>query len=93
MASVSGSLWFPGLLDWCTGRPLAASPDVAYLSLGKKEHKTPNRMMRGVLDATRGFEALLRERGVETTLELNPGNHFCEPDARTARGIAWLLRA
>lgn len=50
-------------------------------------------MMRGVLDATRGFEALLRERGVETTLELNPGNHFCEPDARTARGIAWLLRA
>ena len=93
MASVSGSLWFPGLLDWCTGRPLAASPDVAYLSLGKREHKTPNRMMRGVLDATRGFEALLRERGVETTLELNPGNHFCEPDARTARGIAWLLRA
>ena len=93
VASVSGSLWFPGLLDWCTGRPLAASPDVAYLSLGKKEHKTPNRMMRGVLDATRGFEALLRERGVETTLELNPGNHFCEPDARTARGIAWLLRA
>ena len=82
-----------GLLDWCTGRPLAASPDVAYLSLGKREHKTPNRMMRGVLDATRGFEALLRERGVETTLELNPGNHFCEPDARTARGIAWLLRA
>ena len=93
VASVSGSLWFPGLLDWCTGRPLAASPDVAYLSLGKREHKTPNRMMRGVLDATRGFEALLRERGVETTLELNPGNHFCEPDARTARGIAWLLRA
>ncbi|WP_288713956.1 alpha/beta hydrolase [uncultured Parolsenella sp.] len=93
VASVSGSLWFPGLLDWCTGRPLAASPDAAYLSLGKREHKTPNRMMRGVLDATRGFEALLRERGVETTLELNPGNHFCEPDARTARGIAWLLRA
>ena len=50
-------------------------------------------MMRGVLDATRGFEALLRKRGVETTLELNPGNHFCEPDARTACGIAWLLRA
>lgn len=93
VASVSGSLWFPGLLDWCTERPLAASPDAAYLSLGKKEHKTPSRMMRGVLDATRGFEALLRERGVETTLELNPGNHFCEPDARTARGIAWLLRA
>ena len=50
-------------------------------------------MMRGVLDATRGFEVLLRERGAETTLELNPGNHFCEPDVRTARGIAWLLRA
>lgn len=63
MASVSGSLWFPGLLDWCTGRPLAASPDVAYLSLGKREHKTPNRMMRGVLDATRGFERCFASAG------------------------------
>lgn len=93
VASVSGSLWFPGLLDWCAGRPLAASPDVAYLSLGKKEHKTPNRMMRGVLGRNAWFRGAASRARVETTLELNPGNHFCEPDARTARGIAWLLRA
>lgn len=90
-ASVSGSLWFPGLIEHCTGRPLVSIADAVYLSLGKKEHKTPNRLMRDVLARTRGFEALLRSRNVDVTFELNPGNHFSEPDARCARGIAWLL--
>ena len=64
---------------------------LVYLSLGKKETKTPNRMMRHVLDDTRAMEELLRGRGVDTAFELNPGNHFAETDARMARGIKWLL--
>lgn len=90
-ASVSGSLWFPGLIDYCASHALATTPDAVYLSLGKKEHKTPNRLMRDVLARTRDVEALLRSRNVDVTFELNPGNHFSEPDARCARGISWLL--
>lgn len=90
-ASASGSLWFPGFVERAADKPLVADPHAVYLSLGKKETKTPNRMMRHVLDDTRAMEALLQSRGVETTFELNPGNHFAETDARMARGIAWLL--
>ena len=48
-------------------------------------------MMRHVLDDTRAMEALLVERGIATTLELNPGNHFAQTDLRMARGIHWIL--
>lgn len=90
-ASASGSLWFPGFIDYAHEHAMAVTPDSAYLSLGKKETKTPNRMMRHVLDDTRTMEALLVERGIPTTLELNPGNHFTQTDLRMARGIRWIL--
>lgn len=48
-------------------------------------------MMRHVLDDTRAMETLLVERGILTTLELNPGNHFAQTDLRMARGIHWVL--
>ena len=70
---------------------MAVTPDAVYLSLGKKETKTPNRMMRHVLADTRAMEELLIERGIPTTMELNPGNHFAQPDLRMARGIRWIL--
>lgn len=90
-ASASGSLWFPGFIDYAHEHAMAVTPDTVYLSLGKKEAKTPNRMMRHVLDDTRTMEALLVGRGIPTTLELNPGNHFAQTDLRMARGIHWIL--
>lgn len=90
-ASASGSLWFPGFIDYAHEHAMAVTPDSAYLSLGKKETKTPNRMMRHVLEDTRAMEKLLGERGIPTTLELNPGNHFAQTDLRMARGIHWIL--
>lgn len=89
-ASASGSLWYEGWLDYAAGHELARVPERAYLSLGSKEHRTPNRLMREVRDATGATEALLAERGAQTTFELNPGNHFAQTDLRMARGIAWL---
>ena len=91
MASASGSLWFPGFIDYARERTMTATPDAAYLSLGKKETKTPNRMMRHVLDDTRAMEELFIEHDIPTTLELNPGNHFALTDLRMARGIHWIL--
>ena len=90
-ASASGSLWFPGFIDYARERTMTATPDAAYLSLGKKETKTPNRMMRHVLDDTRAMEELFIEHDIPTTLELNPGNHFTQTDLRMARGIHWIL--
>lgn len=90
-ASASGSLWFPGFIDYAHEYTMSNAPDAVYLSLGKKETKTPNRMMRHVLEDARAMEKLLGERGIPATLELNPGNHFAQTDLRMARGIHWIL--
>lgn len=91
VASVSGSLWFPGFAEYLDENLLQGALDVAYLSLGKKEHKTPNRMMREVLADTKRCEQTLQDRGAKTLFERNPGNHFSEPALRSAKGIAWML--
>lgn len=91
VASVSGSLWFPGFAEYLDENLPQNALDAAYLSLGKKEHKTPNRMMREVLADTKRCEQILQDRGVKTLFERNPGNHFSEPALRSARGIAWML--
>ena len=64
-----------------------------YLSLGDKEEKTRNPVMRTVGDNIRKQYELLQADPVcgKCTLEMNPGNHFKEPDIRTAKGFAWLL--
>ena len=90
-ASASGSLWFPGFIDYAHEHTMPNTSGAVYLSLGKKETKTPNRMMRHVLDDTRAMEELLIERGIPATMELNPGNHFAQTDLRMARGIHWIL--
>ena len=91
VASASGSLWYEGWLGFARGQEPATWPERAYLSLGSKEHKTPNRLMRNVRTATEQTRDLLCSHGVECTFELNPGNHFQDPDLRMARGIRWIL--
>ncbi len=90
-ASISGSLWFPGFTEYFEENLPQGALDVAYLSLGKKEHKTPNRMMREVLADTKRCEQILQDRGAKTLFERNPGNHFSEPALRSAKGIVWML--
>ncbi len=89
--SASGSLWYPGFLEKLKETELPARPDAVYISLGGKEAKTNNPVMSQVEIRTRAVRDLLAERGVTVTLEMNPGNHFREPDLRTAKGISWIL--
>ncbi len=90
--SVSGSLWFPGFNEYLACHAFPHRPYRVYFSLGKKETRTPSRLLRNVSDATQGAYELLCLRGIESVFEWNPGNHFKDPDLRTAKGIAWVLR-
>ena len=47
--------------------------------------------MGRVGDAIRSGYDLLKDK-IDVMLEWNEGNHFREPDLRTAKGFAWLLR-
>lgn len=88
-AAASPSMWFPGLMEYLRGN--ACGCGAVYLSLGNREEKTANPVMRTVGDRIREGYELLRSRGVRCTLEWNSGGHFKEPDLRTAKAFAWVL--
>ena len=89
VAGVSPSVWFPGFLDHVKANPMRCG--TVYLSLGDREEKTRNPIMASVGDRIRELDRFLRGQGYHSTLEWNPGNHFREPDLRTAKGFAWLI--
>ena len=90
-ASMSGSLWFPGIKEYCMSHEMKRKPDKLYLSLGNKEAKTRNKLLTTVQDNTEAFAAYYRELGIDVTYELNPGNHFKDAELRSARGIKAIL--
>lgn len=91
IASASGSLWFPGFCGYVRGHELKARLDRLYLSLGDLESRTDNRYLAPVQENTEEIAAYMKSLGINTTFELNPGNHFRSPNERMAKGIAWIL--
>lgn len=89
VAAASPSAWFPGFVDYAKNN----TPQTAaiYLSLGDKEEKTRNPVMATVGTSIRQLHDIFREKEIPCILEWNEGNHFREPDLRTAKGFAWLL--
>ena len=90
VAAASPSVWFPGFTDYMKEHSIKTG--VVYLSLGDKEAKTKNPVMASVGDRIKEAEAILKERGVKTALEWNPGNHFTDSGLRTAKAYAWVLK-
>ena len=93
-ACCSGSLWFPGWGDYANNRTLPKD-SLLYLSLGKKEEHTRNRVMATVGEQTRKQAALASEQleSGRFTLHWEEGGHFSEPTRRLLRGFEWLLSA
>ncbi len=89
VVAASPSVWYPGWMDYERANPIQARR--VYLSLGLKEEKTRNAVMRQVGDCIRLLEQELRGRGVDVTLQWNPGGHFMPSDERCAKGYSWAL--
>ena len=91
IASVSGSLWFPGLMDYITSHEMKRLPDCVYFSLGDLERRTRNPCLKTVQESTERIRSFYAGHGIDTFFRLNPGNHFKNADQRTAAGISWIL--
>ena len=93
VASASGSFWYPGFMDYVQKHELTRKPERIYFSLGNKEAKTQNRILQPVEENTRSLERFYARQGIQTVLEMNPGNHFQDGAERMAKGIAWMVDA
>ncbi len=89
VAAASPSIWFPGFTEHMKENRIHT--DCVYLSLGDREEKTGNPVVGTVGDRIRQAHVLLKDRGLNTILEWNPGNHFKDADIRTAKGFAYII--
>ena len=91
IASASGSFWFPDFLQYVQAHKPKRLPERIYFSLGDREAKTRNKLLQSVEENTNWLQNWYREMGIETILEMNPGNHFQNAAGRMAKGIAWVI--
>lgn len=92
VASVSGSMWYPGFREYIRDNAPRTVMERAYFSLGDKESRTRHPLMGQVDACTSDIVEAVRSRCPDTVFQWNPGNHFNSPERRMARAIAWLLR-
>ena len=89
-ASMSGSLWFPGFIDFAKNNTPLKVPEKLYLSLGDKESKVRNPLLSSVETNTTIIADHFGKLGTDTVFEHNPGNHFTDIPARIFKGISQI---
>ncbi len=90
-ASMSGSLWYPEFRQFVIDNKPLRPVERLYISLGDKEDRTRQPLLRTVRENTEAIAEHYRSLGINVTYELNEGNHFREPELRTAKGIKAIL--
>ena len=78
-------------MEYVKGRKTSASN--IYLSLGDREEKTKNSVMKTVGDNIRALSEIYSDSGIKNYLEWNEGNHFKDADIRTAKAFAWCINS
>ena len=90
IAAVSPSVWYKKWIEYVeTEKTLS---EKIYLSLGDTEEKTKHQILSKIGDNIRKQHEILENSGnMKTVLEWNEGNHFKNPDIRTAKGFLWVM--
>ena len=94
IGAVSGSFWFPGLLDYVDQQLSGGVVGLthAYLSLGDREARTPNPQIMHVRENAELLASKLQNAGITSTFELNRGNHFQNVEGRIQKALDWLVK-
>lgn len=90
IAAVSPSVWYKKWIEYVEAeKPLS---EKIYLSLGDTEEKTKHQILSKIGENIRKqYEILEKSENMKTILEWNEGNHFKNPDIRTAKGFLWVI--
>lgn len=91
MISGSGSFWFPDFDTYAKEHQLVRKPLSIYFSLGKEESHTAYPIFNTVQVRTDWLYHWYQDMGIDTTLVMEPGDHYTDPWSRMCRGIAWTL--
>ena len=91
VASISGSLWYDGFVEWFKEQELHA--DRYFLSLGNKEVKSKNERLASVESCTEATLQIIRDKNKEITFITDEGNHFDFFRERLEKAIKVIMPA
>lgn len=91
IASVSGSLWYPGWKDFVEANPPAHPLAALWLSLGKKEAKARPPFSIGK-EAALASAGQLSSFAQRSTFVWHEGGHFHNIPGRIAEALCWLFQ-
>ena len=89
VAAASPSIWFPDFISYMEDNKIKTNH--VYLSLGDKEEKTKNPTMSKVGFLVKEAYELLKNNNINCVLKWESGNHFKDPDLRTANAFSWII--
>lgn len=87
IASLSGSFWFPGFIDWMKKISVPDKKGKGFFLLGNQESKSPVKAFESVEINTREALEILKNHGIDVEFESVPGNHFSDPIPRLDRAF------
>lgn len=91
VASMSGSFWYQGWVDYVESLDLDKNGCGAFFSLGDREHKAREKILRSVRDDTDITIRALESWGVKVQHHLVPGGHFDNIYTRVDEGLTTLV--
>ena len=85
----SPSVWIEGWTEYTSTRnPMVKN---IYLSIGSKENRTGNPVLKTVRERIEFQHEILTVNKINTSLEINHGNHFQDNIERVVKGYLWCL--
>lgn len=91
IASLSGSFWYSGFLDWIKGMAIPRRTGKAFFLLGDKESASRVKAFDSVGVNTRAIVSLLHGTGIDTSFTSVPGNHYADPLPRLDRAFSAIF--
>lgn len=93
IASLSGSFWYEGFIEWFHSRHIPAKSGKAFFLLGAQEPKSNVKAFQCVGENTQEIVDALKAEGISVKYEIVPGNHYSNPMARINRAFSSLFPA
>ncbi|MCM1037240.1 MAG: alpha/beta hydrolase-fold protein [Bacteroides sp.] len=82
IASLSGSFWYEGFMDWMETQPTPHKSGTAYFLLGTQESKSRVKTFNTVGANTAAIVKQLRGDGIKVIYDTVPGDHYSDPIPR-----------
>lgn len=91
IASLSGSFWYEGFMEWMRSRPVPHKRGKAFFLLGEQEPKSRTKAFDCVGTNTSAIVAMLENDGIDVRFESVPGNHYSDPIPRLDKAFSALF--